>query len=108
MSDVIEVVLITAASLIGLALFVAAGLYAMHRFDEWDNRKRDALDREQCDACQSDLPLTCLTIADPRDLCDSHNNLCDSHNNLCDSHNKRYRSISKLEYDTDMWKRGQA
>ncbi len=29
MSDVIEVVLITAASLIGLALFVAAGLYAM-------------------------------------------------------------------------------
>ena len=94
MSDVIEVVLITAASLIGLALFVAAGLYAMHRFDEWDNRKRDALDREQCDACQSDLPLTCLTIADPRDLCDSHN--------------KRYRSISKLEYESDMWKRGQA
>ena len=95
MSDVIEVVLITAASLIGLALFVAAGLYAMHRFDEWDNHKRDALARERCVACQSDLPLICLTIDSPPF-------------DLCGSHYKRYRSISKLEYDTDMWKRGQA
>lgn len=95
MSDVMEVVAVTAASLIGLALFVMAGLYAAHRWDEWDDRKRDALARERCVACQSDLPLICLTIASaPFDLC-SH-------------HYKRYRSISELEYETDMWKRGQA
>lgn len=94
MSDAIEVILVTAASLTGLALFVTVVLYAAHRWDEGDNRKRDALDREHCVACQSDLPLICLTIADPRDLCNSHN--------------KRYRSISKLEYESDMWKRGQA
>lgn len=34
MSDIVEVVLITAASLIGLALFVTAGLYAAHRFGQ--------------------------------------------------------------------------
>ena len=91
MSDVIEVVLITAASLIGFALFGAAGLYVTHRLDEWDDQKA----REHCVACQSDLPLICLTIARPSF-------------DLCGSHYKRYRSISELEYDTDMWKQRQA
>lgn len=91
-----EVVAVTAASLIGLALFVTAGLYAAHRWDEWADQKRDALARERCIACQSDLPLICLTIS-PVSAVD-----------LCNSHYKRYRSISELEYETDMWKRRQA
>ena len=91
MSDVIEVVLITAASLIGFALFGVVGLCVVYCLDEWDDQKA----REHCVACQSDLPLICLTIARPSF-------------DLCDSHNKRYRSISKLEYESDMWKRGQS
>ena len=91
MSDVIEVVLIMVASLIGFVLFGVVGLCVVYCLDEWDDQKA----RERCVACQSDLPLICLTIARPPF-------------DLCDSHYKRYNAISKLEYDTDMWKRGQA
>ena len=95
MSDVIEGVLVFASVFAGMVTLTAAILYAAHRWDQWGDRKRDALARERCVACQSDLPLICLTIASaPFDLC-SH-------------HYKRYRSISELEYETDMWKRGQA
>lgn len=95
MSDVIEGVLVFASVFAGMVTLTAAILYAAHRWDQWGDQKRDALARERCVACQSDLPLIYLTIADPRDY-------------LCNSHYKRYQSISKLEYDTDMWKRGQA
>lgn len=93
-SDVIEGFLVFASVLAVMVTLTAVIIYAAHRWDQWDDQKRDALAREHCVACQSDLPLICLTIADPRDLCNSHN--------------KRYRSISKLEYESDMWKRGQA
>lgn len=95
MSDVIEGVLVFASVAALMTTLTTAILYAAHRWDQWDDQKRDALARERCVACQSDLPLICLTIARPSF-------------DLCDSHYKRYNAISKLEYDTDMWKRGQA
>ncbi len=91
MSDVIEGFLVFASVLAVGGALPAVFLYAAHRWDQWGDQKRDALAREHCVACQSDLPLICLTIADPRDLCNSHY--------------KRYQSISKLEYESDMWKR---
>jgi hypothetical protein len=95
MSDVIEGFLVFASVLAVMVTLTAVIIYAAHRLDQWDDQKRDALAREHCVACQSDLPLICLTIARPPF-------------DLCDSHYKRYRSISKLEYESDMWKRGQA